>query len=387
VRKIFVLILAGVTINVTALTGLTFAQEYLVKSGDTMQGIFSEQLDNNLINQLLKDIRKTYPGFVLKAGETIILNDNSAIISPEKYKDIIIEFKNDNYSLKEQKAEIVTMQTLVSGVILTNLFDTISDIGEDIELAAMLASIYEWEIDFFRDLRIGDKFDILVEKRFVNNKYAGYGKILAVDFRVAGKHKRAVYYENGNLTGYYNPNGVAFERGFLRVPLSFTRISSRFSHSRLHPVHYEYRPHYGVDYAAPRGTPVFATAAGIIEKRERTAGNGNFVLINHNNGYRTYYLHLDRFNSILKRGSKVKRGQIIGYVGNTGISTGYHLDYRIKFKNKWLNPLKMRILPTKKISKELFAEFEEEIEYNLNTVKNAGVLFASSERDLRMLPY
>ena len=176
------------------------AQEYLVKSGDTLQGIFSEQLTPLEIDKLFHDIRKRYPTYVLKIGEIIILNDEYAIVSPQKNTDIVIEFVEEGYSLEEIEAVVVTMPTLVSGTITTNLFDSIQAIGENIELAAMMASIYEWEIDFFRDLRVGDKYSILVEKKFVNDEYAGYGKILAADFNVNGTSKKIAFYDNKEYT-------------------------------------------------------------------------------------------------------------------------------------------------------------------------------------------
>ena len=363
------------------------AQEYLVKSGDTLQGIFSEQLTPLEIDKLFHDIRKRYPTYVLKIGEIIVLNDEYAIVSPQRNTDIVIEFVEEGYSLEEIEAVVVTMPTLVSGTITTNLFDSIQAIGENIELAAMMASIYEWEIDFFRDLRVGDKYSILVEKKFVNDEYAGYGKILAADFNVNGTSKKTAFYDNTDYEGYYTPEGKALARGFLKVPLKFTRISSRFSYSRLHPVNKTYKPHYGVDYAAPRGTPVFTTANGTITKMRHGKYNGNYVIVQHANGYKTYYLHLHGFNRGLREGYRVTKGQTIGYVGNTGISTGPHLDYRVKHYNTWINPLKMKIQPEKSIRKELMADFNLQAGDRLAAVQNAGLYYAATDRNIRMLAY
>ncbi len=363
------------------------AQEYLVKSGDTLQGIFSEQLTPIEIDKLFYDIRKRYPEYILKIGEIIILNDEYAIVSPQKNTDIVIEFVEEGYSLEEIESEVVTMPILVSGIITTNLFDSIQGIGENIELAAMMASVYEWEIDFFRDLRVGDKYSILVEKKFVNGGYAGYGKILAADFNVNGRSKKIAFYANTEYEGYYTPEGKALARGFLKVPLKFTRISSRFSYSRLHPVNKVYKPHYGVDYAAPRGTPVFTTANGVISKMRYGKYNGNYVIVQHANGYKTYYLHLNGFNRGLKEGYRVTKGQTIGYVGNTGISTGPHLDYRVKHYNSWINPLKMKIQPEKSIKKELMADFDLQVEDRLATIQNAGLYYAATDRNIRMLAH
>ena len=192
----------------------------------------------------------------------------------------------------------------------------------------------------------------------MNNKYAGYGRIIAADFYNRGNLNRAVYFEDGKTRGYFDENGRSLERGFLRVPLNYARVTSRFTDSRLHPVLGEFRAHYGVDYAAPTGTPVMATASGTIETMSYTKSNGNYIALRHPNGYKTYYLHLNGFNKALRQGSPVNQGQIIGYVGSTGYSTGPHLDYRINKNGRWLNPLKF-IAASKTLKEEELKKFTE----------------------------
>ncbi|MDE7170137.1 MAG: M23 family metallopeptidase, partial [Mucispirillum sp.] len=250
---------------------------------------------------------------------------------------------------------------------------------------AMLASIFEWEIDFYKDLRPGDKFTMLVEKKFINDKYAGYGKIIAADFYNQGKLKRAVYYNNGKNKGYYNESGQGLERGFLRVPLNYSRISSRFSSSRLHPVLGYHRPHYGVDYAAPTGTPVKATASGVVQIKSRTKGNGNYIALRHANGYETFYLHLNGFNRAIKKGSRVAQGQIIGYVGSTGYSTGPHLDYRIRKNGTWLNPMKFVATP-KTLKKEEIAEFQMFASSYLNKLDMSNTAYVQNSTRISYPP-
>ncbi len=306
-------------------------------------------------------IKKDYKRFVLKPGMKLTLEPNKVTLNAALDKEIIIERMPDGstkVNIKEYQYDM--MNVLVRGTIETNLFDAMYKAGEDAELAANLASIFEWEIDFFKDLRPGDKFIVLVEKKFIKNKYAGYGKIVAADFYNQGKLKRAVYYNDGNKNkGYYNEKGEGLERGFLRVPLNYSRISSRYTTSRLHPVLGYHRPHYGVDYAAPTGTPVKATASGIVKIKSRSKGNGNYIALRHPNGYETFYLHLNGFNRAIKQGSHVEQGQIIGYVGSTGYSTGPHLDYRIRKNGTWLNPLKFVATPKtlKKDDVSAFLEF------------------------------
>ena len=334
------------------------SESYVVKRGDTLSGILSGRFSPEEISALPARIKAAYPDFILKADMKIFFGKDSVIINAAQDRDLVIKSADDAVSVSLYKYEPETIKVLVKGEIKTNLFDAVIKAGEDAELAAMLAGIFEWEIDFFKDLRQGDKFAVLVEKKFVNNKYAGYGRIIAADFYNRGNLNRAVYFENGKTRGYFDENGRSLERGFLRVPLNYARVTSRFTDSRLHPVLGEFRAHYGVDYAAPTGTPVMATASGTIETMSYTKSNGNYIALRHPNGYKTYYLHLNGFNKALRQGSPVNQGQIIGYVGSTGYSTGPHLDYRINKNGRWLNPLKF-IAASKTLKEEELKKFTE----------------------------
>lgn len=339
-----------------------FAESYVVKNGDTLLGILSDRFDVADVNAIAVRIKKLYPAFVLRSGAKMFFNEKDITINISNDRDVIISRLEDgklDVALELHEKEVINV--LVKGEIKTNLFEAVRKSGEDAELAAMLAGIFEWEIDFFKDLRIGDKFAVLVEKKFYNNKYAGYGKVLAADFYNGGKIKRAIYFEDGKARGYYDESGRGLERGFLRVPINYAKITSRFTNNRLHPVFKEYRPHYGVDYAAKIGTPVMATASGTVESLAYNDANGNYIAVRHNNGYTTFYLHLNGFNRAIRKGSSVNQGQIIGYVGQTGYSTGPHLDYRIKKGGKWLNPLTFVATSTslKKQQKEVFFEMAD----------------------------
>lgn len=336
-------------------------ESYVVKRGDTLSGILSGRFSPEEISALPAQIKAAHPDFILKADMKIFFGKDSVIINVAQDRDLVIRSADDAVSVSLYKYEPETIRVLVKGEIKTNLFDAVIKAGEDAELAAMLAGIFEWEIDFFKDLRQGDKFAVLVEKKFVNNKYAGYGRIIAADFYNRGNLNRAVYFEDGKTRGYFDENGRSLERGFLRVPLNYARVTSRFTDSRLHPVLGEFRAHYGVDYAAPTGTPVMATASGTIETMSYTKSNGNYIALRHPNGYKTYYLHLNGFNKALRQGSPVNQGQIIGYVGSTGYSTGPHLDYRINKNGRWLNPLKF-IAASKTLKEEELKKFTEHAE-------------------------
>lgn len=356
-----------------------YAETYEVKSGDTLYGILSDRFTPQEMSEINAQIKKEYKGFILRPGMKLTLVPNKVTLNAALDKDIIIERMFDGSTqVRINEYQYDMMNVLVRGTIETNLFDAMYKAGEDAELAANLASIFEWEIDFFKDLRPGDKFIVLVEKKFIKNKYAGYGKIVAADFYNQGKLKRAVYYNDGGKNkGYYNEKGEGLERGFLRVPLNYSRISSRYSTSRLHPVLGYHRPHYGVDYAAPTGTPVKATASGIVKIKSRSKGNGNYIALRHPNGYETFYLHLNGFNRAIKQGSHVEQGQIIGYVGSTGYSTGPHLDYRIRKNGRWLNPLKFVATP-KTLKKDDVAAFLEFASSYFDKLDMSHIMYAQN---------
>lgn len=379
-KFIFLLLIVFISTSV-------YAETYEVKSGDTLYGILSDRFTPQEMAEITSKIKKDIKGFVLRPGMKLTLEKDKVLLNAAIDKDVIIEKLADGTATVTVNIyEHDMMNVVVRGTIENNLFEAMYKAGEDAELAANLASIFEWEIDFFKDLRPGDRFVVLVEKKFVKDKYAGYGKILAADFYNQGKLKRAVYYNDGGKNkGYYNEKGEGLERGFLRVPLNYSRISSRYSTSRLHPVLGYHRPHYGVDYAAPTGTPVKATASGVVKIKSRTKGNGNYIALRHPNGYETFYLHLNGFNRAIRQGSHVEQGQIIGYVGSTGYSTGPHLDYRIRKNGKWLNPLKFVATP-KTLKKDDVPAFLEHASVFFNKLNMSTIVYAQYSPSLSVSP-
>lgn len=379
-KLIFLLLIVFISTSV-------YAETYEVKSGDTLYGILSDRFTPQEMAEITSKIKKDIKGFVLRPGMKLTLEKDKVLLNAAIDKDVIIEKLADGTATVTVNIyEHDMMNVVVRGTIENNLFEAMYKAGEDAELAANLASIFEWEIDFFKDLRPGDRFVVLVEKKFIKDKYAGYGKILAADFYNQGKLKRAVYYNDGGKNkGYYNEKGEGLERGFLRVPLNYSRISSRYSTSRLHPVLGYHRPHYGVDYAAPTGTPVKATASGIVKIKSRSKGNGNYIALRHPNGYETFYLHLNGFNRAIRQGSHVEQGQIIGYVGSTGYSTGPHLDYRIRKNGKWLNPLKFVATP-KTLKKDDVPAFLEHASVFFNKLNMSTIVYAQYSPSLSVSP-
>lgn len=220
-------------------------------------------------------------------------------------------------------------------------------------LAYNFADVFRWDLDFNRDLRAGDRFSALYEQVSVDGEPSEVGRVVAASYTAGNKTLEAYRFEDG----YYDAEGRPLKKMFLRSPMKFTRITSGFTHRRYHPVLKRYRPHLGVDYGAPTGTPVYVTANGVVEFAARSGGSGNLVKVRHPNGYLTAYLHLSRFASGITVGARVRQGDVIGYVGSTGLATGPHLDYRVQVDGEWINPLSLKSLPAEPIAEERLAEF------------------------------
>ena len=223
------------------------------------------------------------------------------------------------------------------GVIASSLFAAVTDAGEDDQFALDLAEIFAWDVDFNTEIQEGDSFRVAVEKMYLDDRFCRYGRILAAEFVRGSRVLRAVRFDGDRARGYYAPDGTPLRKAFLRSPLKFTRISSGFSRGRLHPILNVVRPHLGVDYAAPAGTPVVAAGDGVVALAGWSGGYGKAVRIRHPNGYETLYGHLSRIN--VRAGQRVAQGQAVGAVGATGLATGPHLDYRMLRSGAFVNPL------------------------------------------------
>jgi murein DD-endopeptidase MepM/ murein hydrolase activator NlpD len=239
----------------------------------------------------------------------------------------------------------------IEGTVESSLFAAMDAAGGNAELAVRVAEIYQWDIDFFRDLRTGDSFVVIADRQSVDGGFLGWGTVYATRFTNRGRALDAVAYpDNSGQLGYYDLEGRPLRKQFLRSPLKFSRITSRFSMSRFHPVLKRRMPHYGVDYGAPTGTPVQVTANGTVTFAGRKGGGGNMVTVRHANGYETNYLHLSGFARGIRRGVRVAQGQVLGYVGSTGLSTGPHLDYRVRLNGSWVNPLTISSPPVEPLA-------------------------------------
>ena len=282
--------------------------------------------------------------------EYIIDDTNKLIINRENVNRYQATVEHTPYDI-----ELAVVEFIVD----SNLFQAVADAGESPGLAIAMADMFGYEVNFIKDLREGDTFTALVEKRYQNGEFKSYGPILAAYMVNQGKQYEGFYFSDGNGAFYFTSDGMSLKRAFLKAPLSFTRVSSGYTMRRLHPILKEVRPHPGIDYAAPTGTPVKAIGHGTVKFVGRGKGAGNYIELTHNNAYDSSYMHLSAFARGLKKGSSVRQGQVIGYVGSTGYSTGPHLDFRMKKSGKYINPAQAtspRSDPIKPAKKEAFKE-------------------------------
>jgi len=270
------------------------------------------------------------------------------------------------------RADLLTRQyetrvATVGGTIESSLFGAIGAAGEEDQLALDLADIYAWDVDFNTEIQRGDSFRVAVEKLSLDGAFARYGRILAAEFVRGDRVLRAFRHEGAGGAGYYDAEGRPLRKAFLRSPLRFTRISSRFSRSRLHPVLHVRRAHLGVDYAAPLGTPVLAAADGVVSVAGWMGGYGRTVKIRHANGYETLYGHLSR--TYVRPGQRVEQGARVGAVGATGIATGPHLDYRMSRDGQFVDPLRLVSPPAEPVPGDERRAFAEALRRSANLLE------------------
>ena len=254
----------------------------------------------------------------------------------------------DGWKASKNQPDLIRRRVRLAGVVTSSLYDAVTSLGERAEVAHDFADIFAWDLDFSRTAQPGDEFALLYERLYTKGDdgqevYARPGQILAARYTSLDGEYRAVYFElEEGRGGYYRPDGSAVERRFLKAPLNYKRISSHYTHSRLHPILKVRRPHLGIDYAAPSGTPVWAVGNGQIIHKGYAGGFGHLIKVRHSDGYVSFYGHLSRYAQGLRVGQRVHQKQVIGYVGSSGLSTGPHLDFRLKKDGRYINPASMR---------------------------------------------
>jgi murein DD-endopeptidase MepM/ murein hydrolase activator NlpD len=255
----------------------------------------------------------------------------------------------ESFAAEVVRREIETRTATASGIIESSLFGAVARAGEQDQLALDLADIFAWDVDFNTELRKGDAFRVAVEKTYVEGRFSGYGRVLAAELTRGTRVLRAVRFDSDASSGYYDPSGTPLRKAFLRSPLKFSAITSRFTSARFHPILHVMTTHYGVDFAAPTGTPVLASADGVVTLAGWSDGFGKTVGLRHANGFETLYGHLSRID--VTRGQRVAQGTRVGAVGMTGLATGPHLDYRMRRAGVFVDPLKLQSPPAEPIPK------------------------------------
>ncbi|HSH19146.1 MAG TPA: peptidoglycan DD-metalloendopeptidase family protein, partial [Draconibacterium sp.] len=262
----------------------------------------------------------------------------------------------DSLRVYSGQKEVEYLVKSAQGVIESSLWNTMKANNIDPQLALNLSDVYAWTIDFF-GLQKGDRFRVIYDEIYVDSVPIGINNIYAAQFDHYGKEIYSFRFNQNDTIGFYNENGENLQKEFLKAPLKFSRISSRFSGGRMHPVLRIVRPHHGVDYAAPKGTPVMSIGDGTVIKKGWAGGGGNSVKVKHNSVYTTQYMHLSGYAEGIYAGARVRQGQVIGYVGSTGLSTGPHLDFRVYKGGSAVNPLTLESPPAKPVNPKYMPEF------------------------------
>ncbi|KYG83536.1 hypothetical protein AWN68_01660 [Roseivirga echinicomitans] len=312
------------------------------------------------IDRLSKDVFSVR-NFIPNRDYTLFYTEDSLkraayfVYEPSPLEYVVYQLK-DSISIYKEEREVEIIETTMSGRITVSLDHSIREKGGSAALVSAVADVFGWQIDM-RSLQVGDWFKIIYEERQVNGESIGVGKVLGAEFNHIRNSYMAYVYDQGDGLDYYDDLGESLQRAFLRYPVEFSRISSRYSKSRLHPVLNTRRAHLGTDFAADKGTPIKAAADGVIIARGFTGGNGNYVKIRHNGTYTTGYLHMSKFGNY-KNGQKVKKGDIIGYVGSTGLATGNHLCFRFWKRGEQVDFLREDLPAEKPLSPEHIVKFE-----------------------------
>ena len=330
----------------------------VVNSGETLGGMLNKlgatrkQINSvTLMSRDEFDVRTIRPG---KTYYAFYLTDTAGVERLEYYvylhniREAVVLHLADSVHVERHLKDITHQERSAQAVIESSLWNAMEDNHLPIELALELSDIYAWTIDFF-GLQKGDSIRVFYDEQYVDTTRIGIGRIYAAHFYHGRKWQEAYWFEDGKIANYFDADGNSLRKAFLKAPLNYKRISSGFTYNRMHPIHKVVRPHTGVDYAAPMGTPVVTIGDGVVTMKEYKGGGGHTVKIKHNSTYTTAYLHLSKYAAGLAVGKHVKQGEVIGYVGSSGSSTGPHLDFRVWKNGTPIDPLKMQSPPAEPI--------------------------------------
>jgi murein DD-endopeptidase MepM/ murein hydrolase activator NlpD len=364
-------------------------REVIVSKGDTLSTLFEKVgLPATSVHDVLASDKQAKQFSQLKHGQKLefeLTPEGQLTSLHSKLSDlesITLTRHDKGYAFNRITAKPTTRSAYVHGVINSSLSQSAARAGLSHSLTMDMASVFGYDVDFAQDIRQGDEFDVIYEQKVVNGKAVGNGPILSARFTNRGKTYTAVRYINkqGN-SSYYTADGNSMRKAFIRTPVDFARISSKFSMGRKHPILNKIRAHKGVDYAAPRGTPIKAAGDGKVLLAGRRGGYGNTVVLQHGNTYTTLYGHMQGFAKGVKTGGTVKQGQVIGYIGTTGLSTGPHLHYEFQVNGVHVDPLGQKLPMADPIAKAERARFLAQSQPLMARMEQEkATLLASSKR-------
>lgn len=339
-----------------------------IKSGQYFGDILgSRGLDQRYLHNLSVKFKDVFDVKRLKAGRHYNLFSSKDSGKPlyfvyelDDVDYVVYDFTRD--SVYVESKEVRFEQKTAEGIIQSSLSQTFADNHVDPQVGMELADIFGWVIDFYR-LQKGDHFKVIYQQRVIEDKPAGVHRVLSAVFNHEGNDFYAFYYQPDSASRgeYFDESAHSLRKAFLKAPLKFSRISSKFSKNRLHPVLKTYRAHLGVDYAAPTGTPILSVGDGIVTEAHYTKNNGNYVKVRHNSTYSTQYLHMSKFATGMKPGTKVSQGQVIGYVGSTGLATGPHVCFRFWKNGEQVDPLKVAIPPSEPVASKYLEDYNRRV--------------------------
>ena len=336
-----------------------------VKSGDNLSGILLKyNVGSGEVEQLVQKSHGIFDVRSIRVGNkyTVFCSNDSLqkaqyLVYEQTPTRYVVFETGDSLHIHTEEKEVKVQTRIASGTISSSLWNAMIDAGATPNLAVAISEIYAWTVDFYA-IQPGDNFTVIYEELSVDGERIGIGNIVSARFHHGGKDNYAFRFIQDEVADYFDEKGQSLRKAFLKAPLKFSRISSRFSNSRLHPVLRIRRPHHGVDYAAPKGTPVHAVGSGTVTDARWAGGAGRLVKIKHNATYTTAYMHLSGYGPGIKQGVRVSQGQIIGYVGSSGLSTGPHLDFRFYKNGTPVDPLKVDSPPALPVKKELEGDYD-----------------------------
>ena len=342
--------------------------EKTIKNGEVIGNILNNNgVEAQIIHNIMTDNQHIFKPSNFRVGEKYTLFKSIdrkeleyLVYEPNVYHYFIFNFI-DSIGIKKIERPVTKKIKTTSGTIESSIWNAMAQQGSSPELIAKLEDALQWSIDFYH-LQKGEKFKIVYESHNIEGREIGAGLVLAAKYEMEKNTINAIYYSKPAFKGYYDLEGRPLNKGFLRSPLRFSRISSYFNTSRLHPILRRVRPHFGTDYAAPHGTPIMSVGNGVVLEARYSGGNGNYVKIRHDKQHTTQYLHMSRIGPGIRSGAQVQQGQTIGFVGSTGLATGPHVCFRFWKNGQQVNHLRLSFPPPEPLPKEEIPSFNKEKE-------------------------